>query len=474
MCLPCLKTKVDITEDIPKQIIIYFCKGCERYQHAPGQWVIAELESRELLALCLKKLRNMNRVNLVDANFVWTESHSKRIKVKLTVQKEVMGGAILQQTFIVEFVINSMMCEDCHRREAKDFWKAVVQVRQKALHKKTFLYLEQMLIKYQAHDKCLNIKTIHEGLDFFYGRKDDAKKFVVFLQTVVPCRYVTAQQLISHDVHTATYNYKYTYAVEIAPICKDDVVCLPKSTAASLGNIGQLCVVLRVTNQILLIDPFTLKVADLSATNFFRQPFRSLCSINHLCEYTVMDIEYIQDNQNQGSLGPKSQKHLLADVYVVKSSEIGSSAPIHTRTHLGHLLNPGDLVLGFNINNANINEENFEKYEQSQTDKIPDVIIVKKYYGNKAERNRKRKWKLKHLNAMETDSMSNNDNQEQLADFMEDLEEDPMLRQNINIYKDTKKMESTMAVDMDEDGADDDEGCPQITLQEMLDDLVIE
>lgn len=42
-----------------------------------------------------------------------------------------MNGAILQQVFVVEYVIQYQMCDDCHRVEAKDFWKAVVQVRQK-------------------------------------------------------------------------------------------------------------------------------------------------------------------------------------------------------------------------------------------------------------------------------------------------------------------------------------------------------
>jgi len=41
------------------------------------------------LSLCLKKLKGLNKVRLVDAGFVWTEPHSKRIKVKLTIQKEV-------------------------------------------------------------------------------------------------------------------------------------------------------------------------------------------------------------------------------------------------------------------------------------------------------------------------------------------------------------------------------------------------
>ena len=43
-----------------------------------------------MLAICLKKLRGLKEVRLVDAAFVWTEPHSKRIKTKLTIQKEVI------------------------------------------------------------------------------------------------------------------------------------------------------------------------------------------------------------------------------------------------------------------------------------------------------------------------------------------------------------------------------------------------
>lgn len=49
----------------------------------------------------------------------------------MTASVQVLNGAILQQVFVVEFVVQYQMCDDCHRVEAKDFWKAVVQVRQK-------------------------------------------------------------------------------------------------------------------------------------------------------------------------------------------------------------------------------------------------------------------------------------------------------------------------------------------------------
>jgi nonsense-mediated mRNA decay protein 3 len=105
-----------------------------RYLQPPAQWLKCIPESRELLGLCLKKLKGLNKVRLVDAGFIWTEPHSKRIKVKLTVQSEVMGGAVLQQVFTVEFTQISQLCDDCRRADAKDYWKALVKFNFKVSH----------------------------------------------------------------------------------------------------------------------------------------------------------------------------------------------------------------------------------------------------------------------------------------------------------------------------------------------------
>ena len=47
------------------QVTIQFCRFCERYLQPPQQWVQAALESRELMALCLKKLKGLARVKLI-------------------------------------------------------------------------------------------------------------------------------------------------------------------------------------------------------------------------------------------------------------------------------------------------------------------------------------------------------------------------------------------------------------------------
>jgi len=58
-----------------------------RYNKPP--WMHCARESKEMLSLCLKKIKGLNKVKLVDATFIWTEPHSRRIKLKITIQKEV-------------------------------------------------------------------------------------------------------------------------------------------------------------------------------------------------------------------------------------------------------------------------------------------------------------------------------------------------------------------------------------------------
>ncbi|MGH0148638.1 UNVERIFIED_CONTAM: hypothetical protein FKN15_033802 [Acipenser sinensis] len=396
MCVACLRTHVDITEGIPKQVSVHFCKQCERYLQPPATWMQCALESRELLTLCLKKL-----------------------KASMT---KVMNGAILQQVFVVEFVIQSQMCDDCHRIEAKDFWKAVVQVRQKgAEYFRKALYLEQMILKHKLHQNTLRIKETHDGIDFYYALKQHGQKMMDFLQCTVPCRSKTSQRLISHDIHTSTFNYKSTFSVEIVPICK--------------------------------------AFAEVDGNTYWRSPFHSLCSPRQLEEFIVMDIETVRDHKQGAGAGMRSNKHILADVWVQKTSEMNTSQQYHCHTHLGHLLNHGDLVLGFDLANSNVNDEFVNKMNPHH---IPDVVLIKKRF-DRSRRQRRRNWRLKEMER-EREGMDTDD-ERQYQDFLEDLEEDEALRKNINIFRDASKI----PVESDTD----DDGAPRVSLVEMLEDLNI-
>lgn len=87
-------------------------------------------------------------------------------------------------------------------------------------HKKTLFYLEQLLLKHQVHHTALRVKGSRYGLDFFYAHRQEAVKLVDFLVNAIPCHSKASQELVSHDTHNNTYNYKYTFSVEIVPICK--------------------------------------------------------------------------------------------------------------------------------------------------------------------------------------------------------------------------------------------------------------
>lgn len=51
----CLRNTVDITEGIPKEATLNFCRGCERFLSPPQSWVHAQPESRELLGKLISR-----------------------------------------------------------------------------------------------------------------------------------------------------------------------------------------------------------------------------------------------------------------------------------------------------------------------------------------------------------------------------------------------------------------------------------
>jgi nonsense-mediated mRNA decay protein 3 len=86
-----LYTHVSLTVLIHSLIAsVAHCRNCERFLSPPSAWTLARPESAELLSICLKKLKGLNKVRLTDARFIWTEPHSKRLRVAVTIQKEVL------------------------------------------------------------------------------------------------------------------------------------------------------------------------------------------------------------------------------------------------------------------------------------------------------------------------------------------------------------------------------------------------
>jgi len=438
MCLSCIKTQVDITENLSKSEILIFCKTCERYLQPPKYWVKCGLESKELLTVCLKKIKGLSKVKLVDAIFQWTEPHSRRVKVRLTIQKEIFNGAKLQQVCDVDFVVKTQQCEACAKSFTPHKWVASVQVRQKVSHKKTFYYLEQVILKHKAHQNCIGIKERSNGLDFYFAHRNAASKFNDFICGMTPATFVCAKRLVTHDSHNNSYQYKYSFSTEIAPICHQDLICLPKHFHKNLGGIGPLVMCTKVNQSIHLMDPVTLKHAEIPGFIYWKNKFPSLMTTKQLEQFFVIDIDVVPGVKRYG-------KFQLAEVQVCRPEDMtnGVNNVYFVKTHLGKLLQVGDIVLGYDLGGANTNDPNFPQYHsQKNTESFQDIYLVKKYYENDLKK-KKRNWKLKALKKQQEDGELKKGEQDRAEkdyeEFLNEIEEFSDLRKDIVLYKSSSR-----------------------------------
>ncbi len=466
---------VDISEGIQREANLQFCRDCDRWLLPPNSWTLAAPESREMLALCLKKLKGLHKVRVVDASFIWTEPHSRRIRVKLTIQDSVADDVLLQQSFEVVYVISTHQCPDCQKSFTANVWRACVQVRQHVLHKRTFLFLEQLILKHGAHKDTINIKEAKDGIDFFFSARNQATKFVDFLKSVVPIQSKSSPELISEDIHTSTKSMKFAFSVEILPICKDDLVALPIPLAKKIGNISPIALCYRIGTSVNLLDPSTLQTAEVSAPVYWREkiPVTALANAQELVEFIVLDIE---------PSGPRKGKWVLAEATVARAADMGVNENTYfTRTHLGHLLRPGDSAMGYLLTGNNFNNHQLDEIEKSHaySSMVPDVVLVKKYWPNR-RKNRRRNWRLKRMAKDEGELLPKKADQDRMEAeyemFLRDVEEDEELRAALALYK-SSNSKKKKAADVDEmsvaetEPAGDDDNAPRVNMDELLEDF---
>lgn len=493
-CAACLASTSDVTRGISTEATLHQCRGCQRWHREGGKWIACELESRELMSLCLTNVSGLgkNKVRLVDAGWIWTEPHSMRLKIRLTIQKEVQAGTILQQSFTVVFVVRNQQCLDCQAEFRQGSWRSVVQVRQRVGHKRTFLYLEQLILKHGAHRGCLSIETFRDGMDFYFPDKGKANRFISFLENVVPVKVKYSKKLIGMDDKSNTANYKYTNLVEICTLCKDDLVYLPAKLARTLGNIPRCVLVKNVSNMIHVIDPLSGQTATMSAEQFWRDPIRPVITAARarMTRYVVLGKEPIMLRPNV-SRRSATRKHRsrLASVTLAKEEDLGvNDVQFEERSHVGYLMKSGDVCLGYDLTETQFVEDEAE--DMRSAGKLPDVVCVRKLYGgvatNEINASKTRIWQLQRLDVDVAESMRARTAKKDAEmddldeeDFMREVEADAEMRRNMNVYKSEtlkkkKEEDEAMEVEEQQDDQEEDDDDQQIKLDELLDGLVID
>lgn len=497
MCANCLRAHVDITDDLQREYILIHCPECGRYLQPPKYWARAELESRELLTICLKRIKglnssagsnsNANKAKLVDAKFLWTEPHSKRIKLRLTVQKEIFNNIVIQQACVVEYVVTWQQCTMCQRvATGQPQWDACVQLRQKVNHKKTFLYLEQLILKKRLHENFIRIEGQPDGLDFFFAHKSHAMNFLEFLNKTAPVTRRDAVQLVSHDSKNNTAVQHFTFALDIAPLCREDLILIPYKDyyLKSLGGMGPLVLVHKVFSSIVFMDPRTLRAGEITGALYWKKPFASLQTSRELVDFYVLECQLMPVTNGTYQLGL---------VTVCLSDEVGKGREWIVQSHLGGVLHPGDLVKGYLLEGRILNNEDLDE-NRYKPEQLQDVIIVRKFFPSQRARRNRRLWKLKKLDIVtsqgEATSISgparrggasaNSGVNEDECEFEDEIERDADLRKEIAIYRmmdeeiAARRGAAATAAGAAENEYEGDDEIPEIALEEMLDELQID
>ena len=295
--------------------------------------------------MLLKKIKGLKSVKMIDANFVYTEEHSRRIKIKLTIQKDIEGKTILQNTYVIEFIENYQQCEECKKSFTPHLWTAALQVRQKVDHKRTLVYLEQLILKNRVHDKCIKISEKDDGIDFYFKSKSGANSLVNFIHTKVPCRVKTAKSLVSHDIHENNYNYKYTVSCDIAPVCRDDLVLLPNKLSTLCGGIGPLVLVYKVSQHIHMVDVMTMETHSIDSILYYKHMFKGFMGRKQLTEFIIVDIDTPEFDPDE-SRAAKRERFRCVQVELRRVSDLGKNDNSYlVHTHLGEVLNYNDSVM---------------------------------------------------------------------------------------------------------------------------------
>ncbi|KAJ6522126.1 hypothetical protein DFH09DRAFT_1097372 [Mycena vulgaris] len=132
--------------------------------------------------------QGLNKVRLTKAHFIWTEPHSKRLRVWMTIQKE--GRAAGADKHDPGADVRARVPRaaravpgPCEARR-KEYLGSTHASAPKVQHKRTFLFLERRTLKHGA------------------------VKMVEFPSSVVPVRSKVSEQLLSSDTDTDTDNYK--------------------------------------------------------------------------------------------------------------------------------------------------------------------------------------------------------------------------------------------------------------------------
>jgi nonsense-mediated mRNA decay protein 3 len=357
----------------------------------------------------------------------------------------------------------------------------------------------------------LRIDSCRNGLDFYFLAVPHAQTFASFLSKLAPMRLKASQKMVSEDNHSNTANVRHTVICDMVPLCRDDLILVHKISRGLLS--GRLALVTKVSSQIHLVDASPkrteLDMTSLHPDGYYKaggEKAYPICqSAQRMIKFVVLDVELCDTSSSNSShqnnndvshplyQGPASgvEKYALADVEVARESDFGTNdMTYHCVSHLGHLLQPGDVVLGYDLASTSATISTSSSAGVVDMEDVvnhnfvmPDVVLVKKIPSKQLDtdgnvdnyekplvgggtKKRASKRKLRRINKKDKKQREleesavrmgfvednaeeqNFDDEQENGEFQEELENDPELAAELD---DVERELATLQVDDDDD-----------------------
>lgn len=362
-CELCCKAELSTTPtlQLPKELTISQCPTCQRYQKPP--YVFAEWESKEMLYVLLNRIKIFVGKNKIEsADFIYSEPHSKKLKLRLTIQDSVSGATGIN---VVDFKIGSLQCSQCQRAYTPHQYHAVVQVRLKTRDKSAITSIFNDLMTQKTVEKAIGAMEQNYGFDLYFRSRSDAMAVVHTVEATHVVKTDQSKTLKSHNSQNNTYDYIFTFGCTILNVKKYDVTLIYEDNKIiGVGLIDKI----GINIHMLSLPRFEkIKLSGHSAANY---NILEICNKMDATKFMVIDVE------EEGHLKLMNVKYNEATLeYDVHDAQI-----LCARSPLCEHLIAGDIVAGYRLladNGVNrINEcllaQNFKEIAG-----LPDVLIYK-------------------------------------------------------------------------------------------------
>lgn len=389
------------------------CPKCDRWSvglHSDYVWAAHELESQGLLAACMKKvhaIQNQHDIKILDAAWIWTEPHSKRLKFYMDTERLIFEQRQpIRQRVVCTYVVKNSQCKDCIIKNSDHTWSAQLQVRQ-ARGKEHTQNIEQLLIQHKLGALMNDVKLVRDGIDLYFDSKQSLEKVQSVLQRSLPCIIrSTAKRLISRDSHTSTARTEHVVVLEVVPLLKHDLVLVtrPHISGKAVGIIRRVTSTVQVS---LLTQGgskagLTSHHVSLTADKLFKNPVPVLipAGSRYLSRFIVLDVNvltsYTNDDAETSVYSTASQKTLssgrLSRAEVEVMSEDDTDVQYRCETDIGHVLQPGDTVLAYDTQRllSSLQDSALDASSTAELslatsdgrDVIPEVVLVSKVFDD--------------------------------------------------------------------------------------------